>query len=61
MQYSVGKYSNAAAIGDLDGDGQVDLVITNGGSNDVSVLIGIGNGFFTNEVRFGVGKSNSYF
>src|SRR5258708_1569130 len=40
---------------DLDGDGIVDLAIVNRGSRDVSVLLGLGDGAFGNEMRFPVG------
>ncbi len=40
---------------DLNGDGHLDLVSANSGSDDVSVLPGYGNGTFGNGSRFGVG------
>jgi hypothetical protein len=35
---AVGSHPRTVRAADLDGDGRVDLVVTNGGSNDVSVL-----------------------
>ena len=36
----------ATAVQDITGDGTLDLVVTNGGSDDVYVLPGVGGGFF---------------
>ncbi len=38
---------NSVAIGDLNGDGNKDLVVANGVSNDVSILLGNGAGSFS--------------
>ena len=42
----------SAAVGDLNGDGALDLVTANRGSNNVSVLLGNGNGDFQPAVTF---------
>ena len=52
----VGRAPQAIATGDFNGDGQWDLVTANGTSDDVSVLLGNGNGTFRSAVSFGVGK-----
>jgi hypothetical protein len=44
--YGVGGASTALAIGDINGDGIVDLATCSAGSNTVSVLIGNPNGTF---------------
>ena len=36
--------------GDFTGDGRTDLAVANYGSNDVSVLLGNGDGTFQNQV-----------
>jgi FG-GAP-like repeat len=36
--------ANAIASGDLDGDGHLDVVVANAGENDVSILLGRGDG-----------------
>lgn len=36
--YSVGSFPERIAVSDLDGDGKTDIVITNGGSNNISIL-----------------------
>src|SRR4029077_8923304 len=43
--------------GDFNEDGHPDMVAVNNGSDDVSILLGRGNGAFTPEVRFAVGDS----
>lgn len=55
-----GAYSpdirNEAGItsGDVDGDGDVDIVVANSASNDISVFLNNGNGTFTSYMRYGV-------
>ena len=49
----------AKGVTDLNGDGKPDLVTANQGSNDVSVLLGLGDGTFAAEQRFAVGVSAS--
>ncbi|MCX6009282.1 MAG: VCBS repeat-containing protein [Chloroflexi bacterium] len=45
--YAVGTTPASVAVGDFNGDGHLDLAVTNEGSNDVSILLGVGNGTFT--------------
>ena len=52
----VGRSPQAIATGDFNGDGRWDLATVNGTSDDVSVLLGNGNGTFRSAVSFGVGK-----
>ena len=52
----VGRAPQAIATGDFNGDGHADVVTANGTSDDVSVLLGNGNGTFRSAVSFGVGK-----
>ena len=42
---------------DFNGDGQLDLVTCNSGTNSVSVLLGRGDGTFGSEMRFGAGNN----
>ena len=42
----VGSSPDATAVSDLNGDGALDLVVANGGSDTVSVLLGNGDGTF---------------
>jgi len=43
------------AVGDFNGDGRLDLVSANGGSGTVTVLLGLGGGFFQSPIRQKVG------
>ena len=54
--HPVGRSPQAIATGDFNGDGHADLATVNGTSDDVSVLLGNGNGTFRSAVSFGVGK-----
>ena len=44
---AVGIGPNAVAVGDFNGDGKLDLAVSNHGSNNVTILLGNGNGTFT--------------
>jgi hypothetical protein len=50
-----GTTSRGVAVGDLNGDGVPDLVVTNFLSDTVSVLLGNGNGIFQPAVNYAVG------
>lgn len=52
----VGRAPQAITGGDFNGDGLWDVATVNGTSDDVSVLLGNGNGTFRSGVSFGVGK-----
>ena len=54
---SVGRNPQSLATADLNGDDRLDIVTANADSADVSVLLGLGDGTFTSEIRFGVGRS----
>jgi hypothetical protein len=44
--FATGTSPQAVAIGDLNGDGKLDLAVANAISNTVSILIGSGSGSF---------------
>ena len=49
INYGLGSgahHPTSAAVGDFNGDGKLDLAVANGGSNDVSVFLGNGDGTF---------------
>ena len=46
----------AIVAGDFNGDGRTDLAVANYGSNDVSVLLGNGDGTFQPQVTYAVGS-----
>jgi len=47
----------AAAVGDFNGDGKLDIVTANTGNNTVSVLLGNGDGTFQAHVDYATGTS----
>ena len=51
----VGTNPDAVAAADLNGDGRADVVTANGGSGDVSVLLGDGAGGFAAAKTFASG------
>jgi hypothetical protein len=48
------------ALGDFNGDGKLDLAVTNPGSDQVSILLGNGDGIFQNPVSYSTGASGSH-
>ena len=57
--FSVGRFPYSVAVGDFNGDGKPDLAVANYNSNNVSVLLGNGDGSFQAAQDFGAG-SNPY-
>src|SRR6185295_17369282 len=54
LTYRVGMLPFTLAAGDFNSDGKPDLVVSNDGSDNVSLLIGNGDGSFQPAVNFGV-------
>ena len=54
--FSVGDGPSSLLIEDIDKDGNLDLISTNFESNDVSVLLGEGDGNFGSAASFNVGN-----
>jgi hypothetical protein len=54
-----GSGAVSVAIGDFNGDGKLDLVVADNGSNTVSVLIGNGDGTFQPSVDYAAGSNPS--
>ena len=55
VSYAVGSVPQALAVGDLDGDGKADLVVTNSESDTTSILFNMGGGTFGTQVSYPVG------
>lgn len=56
VSYSVGSYPNGIVAADLNGDNQLDLAVTNGSSDSVSVMLGNSNGTFQAAQPFATGS-----
>jgi FG-GAP-like repeat len=52
VAYPTSMETNAVAAADLNGDGTIDLAVTNSGSNAVGVLLGRGDGTFLPQVTY---------
>jgi Bacterial Ig-like domain (group 3)/FG-GAP-like repeat len=59
LEYPTGAGPKAAASGDLNHDGWLDLAVANSTDNTVSVLLGKGDGTFHNHVDYATGKGPS--
>jgi dienelactone hydrolase len=51
-----GNGPSAVAVGDFNGDGKLDLAVTNNGDNTVSVLLGKGDGTFAPAANYATGS-----
>jgi serine/threonine protein kinase len=56
VDYPVGRQPYTVAVGDFNGDGIPDLVVSNIKSNTVSVLLGKGDGTFRPAIEYATGK-----
>jgi hypothetical protein len=55
--YKAARSPASFALGDFNGDGILDLAAANQGNNNVSILLGNGDGTFGNPTNFAVGTS----
>ena len=53
----VGVFPTSISVGDFDSDENLDLAVANGGSDDVSILLGDGEGTFGPPTNFPVGSA----
>ena len=56
LYLGAGTGRRAVAVGDLDGDLNLDLAVVNAGSRTVSIHLGNGDGTFAREVNYPVGE-----
>ena len=59
MNFAAGSDSRSVAVGDFNGDGKPDLAVANSGSNNVSVLLGNGDGTFQAPVNYTAGSRSA--
>src|SRR5438309_8080109 len=59
VSYTVGTAPVAGKAADFNGDGKLDLAVLNSGSNDVSILLGNGDGTFQLAQNFVLGNSQT--
>jgi hypothetical protein len=52
VEFATGGVSTSVAVGDLNGDGKLDLAVANQGTSNVSVLLGRGDGTFAPQVTY---------
>ena len=57
---SAGSSGGTVAVGDFNGDGKPNVVLTSPGANSVSILLGNGDGTFRPAVAYAAGKSPQY-
>jgi hypothetical protein len=55
LPFDAGSAPSAVAVGDFNGDGIKDLAVANYGDNNVSVLLGNGDGTFQDAVNYAAG------
>jgi hypothetical protein len=58
--FATGSYPVSVTIGDIDGDGRLDLAVANRSSNTVSVLLGNGDGTFGAKRDYKTGSSTPF-
>ncbi|CAF4399228.1 unnamed protein product, partial [Adineta steineri] len=60
VKYSTGLKPYYVAVGQLNQDAYVDIVVINNGDNSISVFLGFGNGSFANQTKYLTGGSPTF-
>ncbi len=55
VDYATAAFPTAVAAGDFNGDGKMDLAVSDGNGNSISVLLGNGDGTFQTQTSYGTG------
>src|SRR5262249_10762134 len=58
--YNTNTTPYSVAVGDFNGDGKLDIATPNNGTNDVSILLGNGNGTFQAPTNFPAGTGPQF-
>jgi hypothetical protein len=59
LTFKTGRSPSAVAVADFNGDGRLDLAVTNEGDNTVSIMLGKGDGTFRQHVDYATGAAPS--
>ncbi|CAF0853554.1 unnamed protein product [Adineta steineri] len=61
ITYSTSNYSkpNSITIGDFNNDKQVDIIVTNSGTNNIGIFLSYGNGTFSNQTTYSTGNGSA--
>jgi hypothetical protein len=57
VDFSVGSFPKSVAVGDLNGDGKMDMAVANNGGNTISILLGTETGTFGSANNFTVASN----
>jgi FG-GAP-like repeat/FG-GAP repeat len=60
VNYPVGTGPLSVASGDFNGDGKLDSAVANGGSSDISILLGKGDGTFQTAVNYALNQRPTF-
>ncbi len=55
--YAVGEDPGVFRLGDVNSDGNLDILTSNRDTDDISILLGDGNGSFRTQSRIGIGRA----